>query len=295
MSELTRPASVRLEIDRAAAVLGRASIRDPKREAVSMWAVLAGVSVGDVWFSLDGPADERDAASFWEAVESRARGVPLAYAVRSASFRTLELNVEPQVLIPRPETEGLVEHVLQWARDRFGTASKEWGSAADIGTGSGCIALSLAVEGKFARIVAVDVSWDVLDVAAANIARYGIAGIELRAGSMLEPLGEEKFDVIASNPPYLTESEFAALGPEVRDFEPAEALVSGADGMTHVRALLEGASGHLKRTGVLAIEVDSRRALRALNFARSLGWGGALIERDIFGRPRYLIASRDSS
>jgi release factor glutamine methyltransferase len=148
----------------------------------------------------------------------------------------LELAVDPRALIPRPETEGLVELVLRE------TGNGKRGLAADIGTGSGCIALSLAVEGEFDKVVAVERSPAAAALARENVARVAPkTAVEIREGNLLAPLvdkGERGiYRVIVSNPPYLTEREFTELDPSVREFEPREALVSGSTGLDATRAL----------------------------------------------------------
>ena len=219
---------------------------------------------------------------------------PRAYAEGIAGFRYLELVVDPRVLIPRSETEGLVERVLAWAREQWGDAP--WGAAVELGTGSGCIALSLATEGRFARIVATDVSAEALEVAEANAARVCPGHTpEFRLGNLFEAVAGERFDVIVSNPPYIAEPEYAALDPGVRDFEPRVALVSGPDGLAHTRAILEGAGDYLMPGGLVALEVDSRRAEPSAGLARTAGFRQVQVERDVFDRPRFLLVRKDRS
>jgi release factor glutamine methyltransferase len=190
------------------------------------------------------------------------------------------------VLIPRPETEGLVEHVLEWSR-RTG----RWGSVVDVGTGSGCIALSLAVEGSFGYILATDASEEALALARRNAAAIDAATrVEFRCGDLLWAMGGTQVDVIVSNPPYVTTAEWEILEPGVRNHEPRMALVSGPDGLAHTAALLRHARSRLHEGGLLALELDCRRADRTLALARAEGWTSARIERDLFGRERYLLA-----
>ncbi len=276
-------------LDQAARLLATAKVREPRRQAAAIWAWLENTTVGEVWLRRIGAAEPDAVERFRAAIQRRAGGEPMPYVVSRAGFRTLSLAVDRRVLIPRPETEGLVEHVLAWAR---GTGRCR--AVADIGTGSGCIALSLAVEGPFERVVATDTSEDALAVARENLALIapGVP-IELRRGALLEPLAGERFDAIVSNPPYVSASEFAALEDSVRLFEPRSALVSDGDGMGHTEALLAGAGAYLATGGLLALEVDAARAERTRQVAFDLRWSRVRIEHDLFGRPRYLLANRE--
>lgn len=271
-------------LEQAAALLDRAGVQNGRREATSLWAALAGVSRAEAWIGRDRPASGAVSARFWEAVEQRSSGVPFAYAVGRVAFRQLELILDRRALIPRPETEGLVDLVLRWADEGTG------GVVADIGTGCGCIALSLAVEGPFERVVAVERSRDAAALARENVARIRPAvPVDVREGDLIAPLGEERFRVIVGNPPYLTAQEYEGLDPSVRSYEPKEALVSGSDGLDAIRALLADAGARLEPGGLLALEIDERRtdAVRAL--ARAAGWARTTIREDLFGRPRYAL------
>jgi release factor glutamine methyltransferase len=269
----------------AAVVLERGgAVGKGRREAAALWAVLAGVTPGDVWLRRDQPPAPEPMEAFQRAVERRAAGAPFAYAVGRIAFRTLDLRIDSRALIPRPETEGLVALVLQEVANRPG------GAAADIGTGSGCIALSLAVEGAFDRVVAVERSSAAAALARENVARARPrTPVEIRDGDLLEPLGTEQFRVIVANPPYLTDAEYDALDRAVRDFEPREALVSGSDGLDATRALLARAAAHLEPDGLLALEIDERRAPAVRALAEAAGWAETLTRDDLFGRARYAL------
>ena len=255
-------------------------------EPMALWAAVSGVSVGEAWLRRDEPRAPEIVAKYQHALEQLARGVPFAYAVGRAGFRALDLAIDSRALIPRPETEGLVDLVL---------ARHATGLVADIGTGCGCIALALATEGRFDKIVAVEQS-----AAAAALARENVAHVaprtpvEIRVGDLLAPLVDkgERYRVIVSNPPYLTAAEHAELEPSVAHYEPREALVSGPDGLAATRVLFAEAAPLLEPGGLLALEIDERRgdAIRAL--AREYGW---LVEThaDVFGCPRYALAKED--
>src|SRR5438309_1646411 len=257
-----------------------------------LWAAVAGAGTkpGDVWLQRDREPGAQLLEQFWHAVEQRSSGVPFAYAVGRTGFRTLDLQIDPRALIPRPETEGLVDLVLREA-GKGETGKGKGGVAADIGTGCGCIALALSVEGSFERVIAVDSSSDAVALARENVAlvRPPVPG-EVRAGDLLAPLAGERCRAIVSNPPYLTAAEYLGLDPSVGQFEPRDALVSGPDGLAATRALLVGGRGVLEPGGLLALEVDERRAERVARLARELAWSRVTVYDDSFGRARYVLA-----
>ena len=236
-------------------------------------------------------ADLRDAALV--AAARRLRGAPFAYAVGRAAFRHLTLDVDERVLIPRPETELLVDEVL-------GCLTKPGGVAVDVGTGSGALALALAMEGRFGRVVATDLSLDALAVARANHVRLAHAmkaPVEFRHGSLLAPvardLGRGRVRAIVSNPPYIAHHEARELPRTVRDWEPALALFSGADGMDAIRALVLEAAPVLEEGGLLAMEVDARRASLAAEAVATHGaFTDVRVRLDLAGRERFVLARR---
>jgi release factor glutamine methyltransferase len=223
------------------------------------------------------------------AVERRRSGEPLAYVIGRCGFRFLDLAVDRSTLIPRPETEGLVSVVLQWA----GRRAEGWGTALELGTGSGCIALSLWVEGEFASVMATEISEAALNVAHSNATRAG-AAVDFRLGSWFEPVRGERFSVVVSNPPYVSTTDYDRLDPSVREFEPRQALESGERGMDALTHILRVAATFLEPNGMLALEIDSQHEQETLDVATAAGWVGATVERDVFDRPRYLIAIKES-
>lgn len=277
----------------AAQRLGDAGVGDPRREARALWAAVAGdgITPGDVWLDRDQAPTPAVEHRFRYAVAQRAAGVPFAYAAGCVDFRTLRLKVDHRSLIPRPETEGLVELVLR----ETGTRDEGRGTGgvvADIGTGCGCIALALAVEGSFERVIAVDSSCDAAALARENVALVRPpVPVEVREGDLLAPLAGERYRAIVANPPYLTEAEYQGLDPAVRLFEPRDALVSGTDGLAATRALVAGARGLLEPGGLLALEVDERRAERVARLAHERAWSRVTVHDDLFGRRRYVLAT----
>lgn len=219
-------------------------------------------------------------------VDRRMLGEPLAYCLGSAAFRHLVLKVDQRVLIPRPETEIVVEEALTVMRGHPG------GIAVDIGTGSGAIALSLATEGRFDRVIATDISPDAIVVAESNAAAISSpVPVEFRIGADLAPLAGTKACLIVSNPPYIADNEAAALPASVRDWEPSLALFAPDGGMARYDALLAGAPSCLEPGGWLVLEVDSRRGeVTAERAARDGRYVDIRLIRDLAGRNRVLVA-----
>ena len=273
-----------------AAVLQPALGDDAVAEARELLALLHDMPRHWPTLSRDQELDAAQCDAARRAAAKRAAGAPLQYAAGRAAFRHLTLDVDERVLIPRPETEQLVEIVLDLTRHERG------GVAVDVGTGSGAIALALASEGRFARVIGTDVSLDALAVARANAERFAgrwCAELELRHGSLLGPVPEKGLRAIVSNPPYIAFEEAAALPTSVRDWEPAVALFSGRDGMAATARLVRDAAASLAPSGVLALEVDIRRAATVAELAASHGsYVDVRVLLDLTGRERFVVARR---
>lgn len=242
-----------------------------------------------LYLEFERPLKPGELAAYKPLLLRRARREPLQYVIGRAAFRDLDLAVDPRVLVPRPETEALVERVLAWARGREGL------EALDVGTGSGCVALALLSEGPFRRLVATDISREALAVAASNARTAGLADrLELRAGALWSPLApDEGFDLVVSNPPYVADAEWTALQPEVRDWEPAAALVAGPSGLEVLEALAEGAAGWVRAGGLVALEVGLGQAdAVAERIRRAGGFGPPSVGLDLAGRRRIVTAVR---
>ena len=215
-------------------------------------------------------------------VERRERGEPLAYILGRREFYGLDILATPAVLIPRQETELLVEGILEIGAGRADL------TVADVGTGSGAIAVAAAVNLPFCRVYATDTSESALRVAEANCQMHGVEDrVEPVHGDLLCPL-DGPVDVIASNPPYVRTDEIAALGREI-GHEPIEALDGGRDGLDVVRRLFEQAPAALKPGGAMLVEIDPRQIRVAISLATSAFPGGQVSHRrDLAGRPRIV-------
>ncbi|HET9064754.1 MAG TPA: peptide chain release factor N(5)-glutamine methyltransferase [Gemmatimonadales bacterium] len=277
MAELTMLARGDLTRE-AAAMLQAAGVPDARREASRLWR--------DLLAPADGHAGEGGGtlpARYLACARRRALGEPLAYVTGWTGFRHLVLGTDRRALIPRPETEGLIPLAMH---------KVPAGMVADIGTGTGAIALSLAHEGRYDRVIAIDCSSPALALAGENAARCGLP-IRFLAGDLTAPLGDATVDLLVSNPPYLAAKEMDALDPSVRDWEPAMALDGGVDGLEPYRRLLADAPRVLRPGGWIALEIDARRPEETAALAVGTGWYDVTIHDDLFGRARYLLARRE--
>ncbi len=276
--------------DELARALDQCGVAEPVSESREIVAAL--FDVPRFWSLTNGHVEVDDVtrARAGLAIERRSRGAPFAYAVGRANFRHLTLEVDERVLIPRPETEHLVDLVLEETRGESG------GVAVDVGTGSGCIALALATEGRFGRVYGTDISLDALAVARKNVMTFGPAlraPIDLVHGSLLSPLLDVRCRVVVSNPPYIALTEAEALPAGVRNWEPAAALFSGGDGLSTTARLVRQVAAALEPDGLLAIEVDARRAsLAAELVASERRFHHVRVELDLAGRERFVLARR---
>lgn len=263
----------------------RFSRAERRRQLAEVLASLDVIGSPNQWLDSALPISATVAAKLETAVARLESGEPLAYVTGRIGFRHLELHADARALIPRPETEGLVDRVL--ARTSPG------GVVVDVGTGTGCIALALATEGVGLTIMATDLQAAALELAADNAARLGVS-VPFFRGDLTAGLRSGSIDTLVSNPPYLSEDEFAALDGSVRFFEPASALQAGPDGMAHIRGLLDDGRRVVRAGGWLAAEIDAARSEAVAHMATTLGWQQVTVQQDLFGRERYLLAQRSA-
>ena len=284
--------SVGAAVARTRQALEEAGVPGPRREAEELYAALVrrGTSAG--WLEREAPIAGTVLAQLEAAARRRAAGWPQAYATGVANFRGHWLRVDRRVLIPRPETEGLVDLVLEWVR-RASAVRVSPPVVVDVGTGSGAIAVALALEAPALRVIATDRSAAALEVARLNVEAHGVGGrVELKCGHLLEPLAGERVDAVVSNPPYVATEEWERLEARVRDFEPREALDGGPDGLVPTRELVASAHPALRPGGLLALEVDARRAGATAGLTAAAGLDSCDVIQDLFGRPRFVRARR---
>lgn len=276
-------------LDEATHRLAAARFENAEQEARWLVQQASGLEGAELTLGLDEPASLRNATFFYDMLERRLRGEPLQYVLGRWGFRVLDLYVDDRVLIPRPETEALTQMALEECR------RLEARLAVDLGTGSGAIALALAVEWTGIEVWATDVSPDALAVARANVAGMGRIGaaVRLAEGSWYEALPAElagAVDVIVSNPPYVAEYEVEDLPDEVRAWEPLAALVSGPTGLEAIERIVAEAPLWLAHPGSLLVEIAPHQAAEAEALARAAGFGSAAVWPDLTGRDRILLA-----
>jgi release factor glutamine methyltransferase len=236
----------------------------------------------------DDPADLNHRADFLALVARRLRGEPIQYILGETEFYGLPFTVTPDVLIPRPETEHLVEKALELA-SQFGASPR----IADIGAGSGAIAVTLAHELPLAKLTAIDLSPAALDVVRMNARRNGVfERIRFLEGDLLAPVAEEKFEIIASNPPYVPSVDRPSLAVEVREFEPALALFAGEDGLDLYRRLIPAAFAALTPGGSLLLEIGFGQKEKIAALLSEAGFDKIEFLADLQQIPRVAVARR---
>ena len=250
-----------------------------------------------LYAAFDQVVDEATRGKFRELVKRRAEGVPVAYLVGKREFYSLSFRVTPDVLIPRPETEFVVVAALDALKEFHNSKSQAVNQpvVADVGTGSGAIAVAIAKHAPQAKIVATDISPAALAIARENAATHQVAGqIEFIEGDLLAPLpAERRFTVIASNPPYIGESEISTLSPSVIQHEPRHALIAGPTGTETIERLVPQAAERLLAGGWLILEVSPIISSRVIEQITAGGqFEPPAVTRDLAGLPRVVKARR---
>jgi release factor glutamine methyltransferase len=250
----------------------------------------------DFYMAIDAPLNRLAEERFWELLGRRGRREPLAYITGKKEFWSLDFAVTPDVLIPRPETEHLVEIALEQAsRCRRKAPLK----ILEIGTGSGAIAVCLARELSEAQITALDISPAALNIARGNARRHGVAArIAFMQRDLFPPRDgqEDGFDLVISNPPYVRHGDLAQLAPEIRDWEPMIALDGGADGLNLYRRIAAAARDHLSAGGFLALEIGEDMAGAVVGLLAAAGaYEPAAVHRDYAGKNRVIATRTDEA
>jgi release factor glutamine methyltransferase len=267
---------LRAALSEAAETLEAAGSDTPKLDAEVLLAAALGVDRAALHADPSRGLDMEEALSFDDMMRRRVRREPVAYILGRAHFRQLELVVDHRVLVPRPETELLVDLAENGQR------------VLDVGTGSGAIALAIAQERQGVRVTGIDNSPDAIDVARENAARTGLE-VEFMIADLI--VGGP-YDLIVSNPPYVREPEWSGLAPEITLYEPREALVAGPDGLDVIRDLVPAAAEALVRGGLLAVEVGQGQSRAVEALFEKAGLRSVETDRDLAGIPRVVRGRR---
>jgi release factor glutamine methyltransferase len=259
----------------------RKGVDAPRLTAEVLLASTLGCDRVRLYLDFDKPIAEPELARYRDLVRRRADGEPTAYLVGRKDFYGRPFRVDARVLVPRPETELVLEAAL--------ASLPPAGSALDLGTGSGCLAISLALERPGARVVATDVSEEALAVARENAAALG-AVVAFAHGDLWAAVhAQDRFDVVVSNPPYVPRGELASLPREVRR-EPCNALDGGEDGLAVLRRIVADAAAHLLPGGALCLEMHESHASELPRLCLAAGFARAEARADLAGLPRYTVA-----
>ncbi|MFP4157563.1 MAG: peptide chain release factor N(5)-glutamine methyltransferase [Opitutales bacterium] len=269
---------------RTVAFFTERGVPNPKLDGDLLIAEVLGVRRLELYLDIDRPLTAAQLDALRPLVKRRANREPLQYILGYSEFCGMRLKVTPDTLIPRPETEELVEHL----RERCVKAPR---SILDLGTGSGALALALAALYPDAQVTATDQSEAALDVARENARTFvPKSSIQFSQGDWFEALGPDaRFDLIVANPPYLTDLEMESAEPEVAVHEPASALVAGPDGLRDLKAILARAASRLEPGGLLALETGTAQHASLDALAEKSGLRGESL-KDLSGRPRFYLA-----
>ena len=280
--------SIRRLLEWTEGYLRQKGIENPRLEAQLLLAHTLGCSRTELYMRADEPIAEEPRKKFKELIRRRTEGCPVAYLVGQREFHLLSFEVSPAVLIPRPETETLLEECLRLIK------GAEAPRVLDVGTGSGCIAISVAHKNKAARVTAIDVSPEALTVAKRNAEKHGLAErVRFLEGDLFAPVpAGERFDVIVSNPPYVGQDEFPALAKDVRDHEPRLALDGGPDGLAVYRRLIAEAPAYLEPGGWLLVEIGATQEAAVRGLFEQNGLAVERTLKDLAGHPRVMVGRK---
>ncbi|MFH1614676.1 MAG: peptide chain release factor N(5)-glutamine methyltransferase [Planctomycetota bacterium] len=247
----------------------------------------------DLYTCFDKPVSRSDRDRLREFVKRAAENEPVQYIIGKTEFYSMEFHVSPDCLIPRCETELLVERAIEFLRKRVGQQY-----VLDLCTGCGCVAIAIAKNHPDAKIIATDISDPALEIAAKNVDRYSLGGrVELLCGDLFDPiitqLDTAKFDLIVSNPPYISETEFQRLDRNVKDYEPSIALRAGYDGLDIYRRIIEKAADFLKPDAVMMLEIGYAQGLKIRQLLEQThSFEQIRIEKDYSNNDRITIARK---
>jgi release factor glutamine methyltransferase len=274
--------------------LKKSGSASPRLDAEVLLAHARNCQRIELYTAFNEEPPEEVKAKFRELIKRRALGEPVAYLVGKKEFYSISFQVGPGCLIPRSETEHLVIECLDRAKIIRQSSPTHRFQVADVCTGSGCVAISIAKHLDTSSIVAIDISDHAMEIARTNIAHFGLMErIELRQGNLLDSIDNGSLDFVVSNPPYVSECEYGELDRSVKNFEPKVALVSGETGMELIQQLAIQATEKLKPSGWFLCELSPMIADQCLEFVRGLGsWKNESLVKDLAGNKRILVAQK---
>ena len=266
-------------------------VDSPRLSAEWLLCYVIGIKRIELYTQFNKVVGQEQLSQLHELVKRAGTHEPIAYLTGKKEFYSLEFEITKDCLIPRPETELLVECAIEFLRTRN---SEQF--ICDLCTGSGCVAIAIARNFADCRIVATDISDAALAIAEKNVAKHGLMNrIKLLQGDLFEPviagLGPARFDLIVCNPPYVSEPDYEKLAPNVKDFEPKSALTAGQDGLDIIKKIIADANQHLKPTGTLMLEIGNEQGNAVCNLLETSGYFGTVkIEKDYSNLDRVAIA-----
>lgn len=286
---MSEPLTVLDVIQRSSTFLQGKGVESPRLNAEWLIASALGMDRMKLYMQFDRPLKEAELADMRSKVARRAKREPLQYILGTTPFHELELKVDRRALIPRPETEQLAELAIDSLGENDGAYR-----IVDLGTGSGAIALALAFALPRAKLFAVDASLEALELAQENALGCGLQNrVEFVLSDWFSDFGPEgDFDLIVSNPPYLTEEEMRTAEPEVKDFEPRTALFAEKAGLSDLETIVRDAQGRLKKGGILWLETGVAHRGPLIELCEKLGYASSRGIDDWSGRPRFVTATK---
>jgi release factor glutamine methyltransferase len=266
-------------------------VDSPRLNAEWLLCYVLGIKRIELYTQFNKVVGQEQLSQLHKLVKRAGTHEPIAYLTGKKEFYSLEFEITKDCLIPRPETELLVERAIEFLRTRNGEQF-----VCDLCTGSGCVAVAIARNFANCRIVATDISDAALAVAEKNVAKHGLMNrIKLLQGDLFEPviagLGPARFDLIVGNPPYVSEPEYEKLAPNIKDFEPKSALTAGKDGLDIIKRIIADANRHLKPTGTLMLEIGNEQGPAVHNLLETAGYFSTVkIEKDYSNLDRLAVA-----
>lgn len=273
--------------------LTQKGVDSPRLSAELLLSSVLGLTRIELYTQYNRVVGEEHLARLRELVARAGRHEPIAYLVGRTEFYSLELEVTPDCLIPRPETELLVQRAIEFLRRRAGSRN-----VCDLCTGCGTIAVAIAKNVPDARVIATDLSEAALSVAARNVEKHGLQErVELLEGDLFEPLIPQldvtQFDLIACNPPYVSDAEYEELEKNVKDYEPKTALYGGRDGLDLYRRICEQVGPFLKPDGALLLEIGYKQGPAIKGMLEQAGLFPSIkVDKDLIGHDRVVLAGR---